>query len=187
MAARSVPQTHDQRHRILMRIAAREYRQLWRLHHDDVSQIADIVIWQHPDWLECRRALHRELWRLGRSFGYNQYIQTNTIDNPETLPCSVADCGKPGVYVDPDWGRLCRTHGMAVRGRRKRGTAVDRPLRTIRAEHGIPRRNRELWRSIRIHVGPDQWNALWAWGAGRVAARPRTAIEAARQAIGLTT
>jgi hypothetical protein len=180
------PTTNTARHNILMWIAAREYRQLWRIHHDDVSQIADIVIWQNSDWLQCRRALHRELYHFGRSMGYQQYIQTHQVDRLDAPLCSVEGCGKPGMYRDPDFGRLCRTHGMTIRTRRKRGASLDRPLVVHRGPHGIPAKNRKLWRSVRASVSPSQWDDLWAWGAKRLASRPRTAIRAARKAIGLT-
>lgn len=162
---------------------------LWERAQEDVEQIARMTVWmlgEGASKIELLRLFRRSCYRLGREIGIGTFYRRRT-DNQEAPPCVV--CGQPGVYCDPDWGRLCRRHGMAVRKRRERGidpenpTFQDHKKKSNDCSYPVPRRNREFWKGVWLSVDDESWAKLWEWANGKCTAPPVEILEAVRQQL----
>ena len=167
------------------------YGILWRVAREEVEQLAQVTVWllgEEATKAELLRYFWRELYHLGRELGLRLFFhQSRQYESRLRVPPCVV-CGQPGVYCDPDWGRLCRRHGMTVRARRKRGGDPTAPLhekkqeRTTRS-HPIPRRNREFWMKVWLSVDDESWTKMWEWADGKCTAPPVAILEALRREL----
>jgi len=157
------------------------FKYMMKMDPDGVHQCQRLVSWlDHQGKVKSYyRALDREVYHLARELGAEIVYCVETDSQVARLPentCAVAECEEPGVYKDPDWGRLCRRHGMTVRSRRKRGRKDPKAPLIGRRPRKTPKRNRELWTIIRAHVSREEWDDMWTWAEGRSTLLPPTFV-----------
>lgn len=114
--------------------------------------------------------------------------EIETLNFPK-VSCSVKGCQRDAShgYNDPDWGRVCHSHGMTLRKRRKQGTDTRRPLNplTPKVTGGSKEtHNRDVWLAIHKSLTKEEWDYMWNWAchpAGKW--RPCQSFRKARLAL----